>query len=79
MIKTTSIFAAVVTRMARTAALPVALVFAASLSFAQQGEPARQGGGFSFGGVLNSLRNVANKNASGQPPILQKRDRKSVV
>ena len=73
MIKTTSIFAAVVTRMVRTAALPAALVLAASFAFAQQGEPARQGGGFSFGGVLNALRNVANKNASGQPPVLQKR------
>ena len=63
--------------MVRTAALPAALVLAASFAFAQQGEPARQGGGagltFNFGGVLNALRNAANKNTSGQPPVLQKR------
>lgn len=77
MIKTTSTFAAVLTRMVRTAALPTALVLAASFAFAQQGEPARQGGGagltFNFGGVLNALRNATNKNANAQPPVLQKR------
>ena len=77
MIKPTSTFAAVLTCMVRTAALPAALVLAASFAFAQQGEPARQGGGagltFNFGGVLNALRNATNKNTSGQPPILQKR------